>query len=51
MLHGDCHKSSIAAGWMIDLVETCIPDVAMLDVMMPKKIGYEVCTRMRERAD
>ena len=35
----------------LKLVEDCNPDLVLLDVMMPRKSGYEVCTRIRERAD
>jgi DNA-binding response OmpR family regulator len=32
-------------------VEEHLPDLVLLDVMMPLKSGYEVCQRMRERND
>ena len=35
----------------LKLVEATHPDLVLLDVMMPQKSGYEVCKRMRERAD
>lgn len=33
------------------LVESFLPDVVLLDVMMPRKSGYEVCQQIRERSD
>ena len=35
----------------LELVESCQPDLVLLDVMMPARSGYAVCKRIRERAD
>ncbi len=35
----------------LNLVEAGVPDLVLLDVMMPKKSGYEVCARIRERTE
>ncbi len=32
----------------LDLVEQCVPDLILLDIMMPDVDGYEVCKRLRE---
>lgn len=33
------------------LVASFLPDVVLLDVMMPRKSGYEVCQQIREHAE
>jgi DNA-binding response OmpR family regulator len=33
------------------LVEQFVPDLILLDVMMPRTSGYEVCRRLRERPE
>ena len=38
-------------GVAMKMIEDERPDLVLLDVMMPVKSGYEVCQRMRERAD
>lgn len=35
----------------LELVDTWRPDLVLLDVMMPLASGYEVCQRIRERAE
>ena len=35
----------------LKLVAANIPDLVLLDVMMPIRSGYDVCMRMRERDD
>ncbi|HXZ54198.1 MAG TPA: response regulator [Burkholderiales bacterium] len=33
------------------VLEEHVPDLVLLDVMMPRKSGYEICTRIRERPE
>ena len=35
----------------LQLIESQRPDLVLLDVMMPLKSGYEVCQRIRSRAE
>ncbi len=32
----------------LEMVEKCQPDIILLDIMMPKLSGYEVCQKLRE---
>ena len=33
------------------ILEEHVPDMVLLDVMMPRKSGYEICTRIRDRPE
>ncbi len=33
----------------LDVIEKVVPDLVILDIMMPKIDGVEVCRRMREK--
>jgi DNA-binding response OmpR family regulator len=35
----------------IDAVTASVPDLILLDVMMPRKTGFEVCQELRARPD
>lgn len=35
----------------LEQIEAFHPDLVLLDLMMPQKSGYEVCARVRQRAD
>jgi DNA-binding response OmpR family regulator len=36
---------------VLDLLGRRIPDLVLLDVMMPRKSGYEICSRIRARPE
>jgi len=38
-------------GEALDVVERVVPDLVVLDVMMPQTSGYEVCQTIRKRAE
>jgi DNA-binding response OmpR family regulator len=38
-------------GEALRLVERIVPDLVLLDVMMPQTSGYEVCQRIRKREE
>jgi DNA-binding response OmpR family regulator len=35
----------------LGLLEQRVPDLVLLDVMMPRKSGYEICSRIRHQAE
>jgi len=35
----------------LDAVGVCVPDLVLLDVMMPRKSGFEVCQELRSRPE
>ncbi len=35
----------------LEQIESYVPDVVLLDIMIPQKSGYEVCQRVRERPE
>ena len=35
----------------LGLIEQRIPDLVLLDVMMPRKSGYEICSRIRHQEE
>jgi len=53
LLQRSGHETRIARDGeeALRLVESENPDLVLLDVMMPARSGYEVCKRIRERAD
>jgi CheY-like chemotaxis protein len=44
----DCQTVSVSSGMVaVDMISAKIPDILLLDVMMPKISGFEVCRRIK----
>jgi len=42
-------KTAATGGEALDITLDFVPDIILLDIMLPDIDGYEVCRRMRER--